>query len=197
MKSFPSLLPALKKLESGIKAKEGLLHSKSRKAKRSDEKNLEVFLGKKRVFSVKVFLGRQPYYFPWAELFTIDPSFFGTDAETKFVKLFSKSGPGTRLFVEYGHDEKTQYALLHGVPPAATRMGNILFKSGFTWFKDWYFPEGFYEGDIKLQAEVPIDGAARKRHIEESRARLKKFIKTKLAKRYPGEAGLAKELLDN
>lgn len=197
MKAFPSFLPVLKKLEAGVKTKEGLLHSKLKKAIRVDERNLEIFIGKKRVFSMKIFLGRPPYYFPWAELFTVDPSFFGTDAEKKLIKLFSKSGPGTRMFIEYGHDEKTQYALLHGVPPAATRMGNVFFKSGFTWFKDWYFPEGFYEGDIKLQAEVPIDAIAKKRQLLESKVTLEKFLKNKLAKKYLDEANLARKLLDD
>jgi hypothetical protein len=39
-----------------------------------------------------------------------------------------------------------------------------LFRRGFTWFKDWYFPEGFMEGDQKLQAEKPIDEHASQRH---------------------------------
>ncbi|MHA1209321.1 MAG: DUF1122 family protein [Candidatus Freyarchaeota archaeon] len=35
-------------------------------------------------------------------------------------------------------------------PPS---LGYKLFQLGFTWFKDWYFAEGFWEGGVKLQGE--------------------------------------------
>jgi hypothetical protein len=36
---------------------------------------------------------------------------------------------------------------------------------GFTWFKDWYFPEGGNEGGQKLQGEKPLDKKSRERHL--------------------------------
>lgn len=43
------------------------------------------------------------------------------------------------------------------MPPPVSRLGYKLFKLGFTWFKDWYFAEGFWEGRQKLQGEKPND----------------------------------------
>lgn len=36
-------------------------------------------------------------------------------------------------------------------------MGFLLLKAGFVWFKDWYFPEGFYEGSPKIEAEKALN----------------------------------------
>jgi hypothetical protein len=53
-----------------------------------------------------------------------------------------------------------------GVPPHLTRLGFILLENGFTWFKDWYYPEGFMGGNPKLQAEKPINDEVKQKHLE-------------------------------
>lgn len=59
------------------------------------------------------------------------------------------------MFVEYEWDHVTIRELEFGIPPALSRLGYKLLVRGFTWFKDWYYPEGFMEGGRKLQAEKP------------------------------------------
>jgi hypothetical protein len=65
---------------------------------------------------------------------------------------------------------------MSGFPPPVTRLGFILFRLGFTWFKDWYFPEGLMEGGQKLQGEKPADNEAMIRHLKEIRQEVKIFL---------------------
>jgi hypothetical protein len=63
-----------------------------------------------------------------------------------------------------------------GIPAAATPIGYLLWKSGCTWFKDWYFAEGFMEGDVKLQGDKPLDEANRKKDLLKIREELTQFL---------------------
>ena len=56
-------------------------------------------------------------------------------------------------------------ALELSVPPHLTRLGYLLLKNGFTWLKDWYFPEGFREGAPKLQGEKSLNKDVFMRHL--------------------------------
>ena len=126
-----------------------------------------------QVCCAKIFTGRLPFYRPWIELFDIYGSlslgrknveYFGSDLEKSILKLFSDAlGPGENLFVEYFRDQETRQQLQAGVPAPASRLGQLLYETGFTWFKDWYFPEGFMEGEQKLQGEKALNTAERKR----------------------------------
>ncbi len=146
-----------------------------------EEKNIEIYIifksVWKRLLVMKVFYGRLPYYRKWVEVFLINDNltfddrifkFTGSIYEEKLIECLSKFlGGGERLFIGYMYDAETKRALELGIPPPLTRLGYILFQKGFTWFKDWYFPEGFMEGGPKLQAEKPINGESRRRHVEE------------------------------
>jgi hypothetical protein len=123
------------------------------------------------------------HYRPWIELYCINPGaslaegYYDTQLEEALLSILSEAlGPGGRIFVEYYADLETSSGLALGFPPAATRQGYRLFNIGFTWFKDWYFSEGGYEGGQKLQGEKPMDEVARKRHLRRIRAEVAAFL---------------------
>jgi len=156
-----------------------------------DEVNLDIYLRRRieesHLLYIKVFYGRMPVYRPWVEFFSIDSDvkingeivdYFGSPFEDELIALFSKYiGPGGRIFIEYCNDRETTIALIHDVPPAVTRLGYILFNLGYTWFKDWYFPEGYSEGGKKLQGEKALDEEARIRHLRDIYYETDYFIK--------------------
>jgi hypothetical protein len=169
----------VQQLNRGIEVDGTTLYAKEITAGRfSEEANLVVY-GKKaahedRLLHVKVYYGREPYYRPWVEISGIRPQidlgtrieYFGSIFEDRLLELFSRDlGPGGKIYVEYQADRETLYGLRYGVPPAITRLGSKLFELGFTWFKDWYFPEGGSEGGMKLQGEKPLDETRRERHV--------------------------------
>lgn len=130
---------------------------------------------KKRLMRLSLYEGNEPHYKPWIELFSIKPvlqfddltfRYFGSEIEkTLFDVSESLLGEGGRVFVEYRSDQESKKELSKGVPESCSRLGYELFKRDFTWFKDWYFAEGFYEGGQKLQAEKAIDEVHRKKHL--------------------------------
>ncbi len=101
--------------------------------------------------------------------------------------------------VEYGLREhpETAKALEAGVPPILTKLGYLLFRSGFTSFKDWYFAEGWLEGNTKLQGEKPLNEEARKRQIKKLTLDIEDFLKRekKVQELVPGAINIYKELL--
>jgi hypothetical protein len=134
-----------------------------------EEVNLDVYLKKDkhedRLVDIKVFYGRPPFHTPWVELYDIKKNinlegeiieYFDSFLEDKLLTIFSQAlKEGESIFVEYYDDEETRRQLETGLPPPISRLGYKLFELGFTWFKDWYFAEGFWEGGIKLQGEKP------------------------------------------
>lgn len=76
--------------------------------------------------------------------------------------------PGGRLMVAYGDDE-TERGLKRRFPPAVTPIGKALLDAGCTWFKDWYFPEGWLEGGFKLQGNKPVSPDAGERNLRDVR----------------------------
>lgn len=145
----------------------------------SEESNIELHYqqGERDAYLlyVKVFAGRPPDYAPWVELFDINRTinidghatdYYDSPQELCILDLFSAElGPGARMFVEYYNDPETRRQLQSGLPVVLSRLGNKMLKLGFTWFKDWYFPEGYLEGNQKLQGEKPLDAGARARHV--------------------------------
>lgn len=140
-----------------------------------EETNIEVFIEKDNcrnsLFHMKVFRGRLPLYRPWIEIHTILSSacgvtFDGLVEDTVLDLLSIYTGPGGRVFIEYEWDPVTMRELEVDIPPAFTRLGYKLLVRGFTWFKDWYYAEGFMEGGRKLQAEKPVSPQRAKQHLQ-------------------------------
>jgi len=123
---------------------------------------------------MKVFMGRDLYR-RWVEIFNIvndvdlggyTVNFYNTKVEQWLMDVVSIwLGPGERIFVEYVNDVETRKQLERGYPIPVTRLGYELLKRGFTWFKDWYFPEGFMEGNPKIQGEKPLNKDIMKQQI--------------------------------
>lgn len=116
-----------------------------------EEENITLAKDGKRLMYIKAFYGRKPYWKEWVELFHIDPSFFGSNFEDKLYQIISKYF--RRVFVEYYEDKQTLEELKAGKPPEETRLGSKLKALGYTYLRDWYYPEGWMEGGYKLQAE--------------------------------------------
>lgn len=164
-----------------------------------EERNMDLYYqsgGEKcRLMQATLFFGRSKIFKPWAELFNIQSRFivsgktfvfFDSEPEDDLIGLLLPAiAPGGKIFVEYENDPETRNALELGVPAAASRMGHILFQHGATWFKDWYFSEGFMEGGRKLQGEKAIKPEARRRHIDNISRQLHNFLQS----RDPSETG--------
>jgi len=181
----------IEKLKSGISVEDYTIKAtRIRQGRFIEEYNLNISLFSKkdssRLMFVKVFLGRQPYYNPWIELFSINNelvlgnkklNFYNSILEDEILKLISMFLPnGSHIFIEYITDEETRRELTRGIPPHLTRLGFKLFNLGFTWFKDWYFPEGQNEGGPKLQAEKAINDAIKKKQLENIREEVKNWL---------------------
>ena len=134
----------------------------------------------------KYFLGRGEVYKPWLEIYydnrvifksskIIDLSEEGLDASL-FKHLCDLLPPGSHIMVVYLNHEETRKGLEHGVPAPATPLGYLLWRSGCTWFKDWYFAEGFLEGDIKLQGNKPLNEENRRNDLVEIGRELTEFL---------------------
>ncbi|HCO39717.1 MAG: DUF1122 family protein [Aquificota bacterium] len=116
-----------------------------------EEENITLTKDGKRLMYIKAFYGRKPYWKEWIELFHIDPAFFSSELEDKLYGIISKYF--RRVFVEYYEDKQTLEELKAGKPPEETRLGSKLKALGYTYLRDWYYPEGWMEGGYKLQAE--------------------------------------------
>ena len=134
----------------------------------------------------KYFLGRGEFYKPWLEIYydnrvilkssrIVDLSEEGLDASL-FKHLCDLLHPGSHIMVVYLNHEETRKGLEHRVPAPATPLGYLLWKSGCTWFKDWYFAEGFLEGDIKLQGNKPLNQENRRNDLVEIGRELTEFL---------------------
>jgi len=162
----------------------------ARKGRFPEEVNHEVYLGLGetwvRLLAVKKFNGRPPFYRGWVEIFHILPEVYvkkfryvyvNSPEEESLVKcLASQLSPGEKMFIEYVYDDETYKALEAGVPPPLTRLGYMLLENGFTWFKNWYFAEGFMEGSPKLQGEKPLDENHRARQLREICGEAEEFL---------------------
>jgi hypothetical protein len=138
------------------------------------------------VVSGKYFSGRGKYYRPWLEIYYypllklnssnyVDLHKNGLD-EKLFKHLTNLIPLGSHIMVVYINHEDTMKGLEQGIPPPATYIGYLLWRSGCTWFKDWYFAEGFWEGDVKLQGAKPLNEESRKRNITQIRRELTNFL---------------------
>ena len=170
-RNIQPLKEVIKQLRTGIKIKDYLIYARKELPGRFEKEiNLDILVKRGKIelklLIAKIFFGRD-YYKPWVELFGISSflnfadlpvQYFDSEIEDRLIKLFSKGlEPGGNIYVEYELDKETLYILTRGLAIPLSRLGYKLFENGFTWFKDWYFPEGYLEGGRKLQGEKPLD----------------------------------------
>jgi hypothetical protein len=132
----------------------------------------------------KFFAGREPIK-PWMEISYREKVKIGektielskTELDITFFKILSELIPaGGHIMVKYLDHPATARGLTIGVPPVATPIGYLLWRSGFRWFKDWYYPEGGMEGEPKLQANKPLNAEIERTRINEIAIELKEFL---------------------
>lgn len=137
------------------------------------------------------FSGRGDYIKAWIE-FRYDPraefaSGAALDLEESghsaemFSLLATLIPPGGSMMAIYGAEAHavsadTERGLKRSFPPAATPLGYYLWRSGMRWFKDWYFPEGWMEGGMKLQATRPLNRDIRALREEQAARELEAFV---------------------
>ncbi|MEM1525116.1 MAG: DUF1122 family protein, partial [Nitrososphaerales archaeon] len=160
------------------------------KGRFKEEINLDIYLknGNEEapLLYVKVFYGRKPYYKPWVEFFGINDfinlggrvfNYFDSIFEDKLLSHFSNSiNLGESIYVEYYNDEETRRQLDANFPIPVSRLGYKLFNLGFSGFKNWYFPEGFMEGGIKLQGEKPMNNEVKNQQLREIYDKVETFL---------------------
>jgi hypothetical protein len=104
---------------------------------------------------------------PWVDLH---------EADFELLEPIARAlGPGAAIMVTYGLGE-TERALRRKVPAAATPLGLALLGAGCRWLKDYYFAEGGREGHAKLQGELPLDDAGRRRAERALNDELERFL---------------------
>ncbi len=205
------LAKLLEKFRNGIVVGEFVIKSSLvEKGRFAEEYNLKIKIhhgdSQMNLMFIKIFTGRPPYYSPWIELFNIVRSlrfnnvkvkFFDSHIEDKLIEETSNHLPnGAHIFVEYMNDDMTRIELIKGVPPPFTRMGYKLLSYGFTWFKDWYYPEGQNEGNPKLQAGKPINDMIKRRQLKIIEKEAKLFLSKTTENRFSaGAKRRAKEVL--
>jgi len=122
----------------------------------------------------KHFSGRGQFYRPWVEVYFVNTVKFESHKEKLsyetlellFKEISSLIPAGGKLMIPYIDHETTDAALRHGRTLAVTtEIGYLMWRAGCTWFKDWYFAEGAWEGDVKLQGNKPFNEDHRKENL--------------------------------
>lgn len=135
-------------------------------------KAFELLLDERPLGKCNYFTGRG-YYPPWIEV-DYDPWPREQGLEVELFKLIYDLLPDNgRFFVTYYRDNNTFNAIMKGFSVADTELGRSLLRAGFTWFKNWYFPEGGNEGGMKIQANKTLDQETRRRQLSELLAEVK------------------------
>ncbi|ABP96297.1 MULTISPECIES: DUF1122 family protein [Metallosphaera] len=135
-------------------------------------KAFELLLDGKPLGKCNYFTGRG-YYPPWIEL-DYDPWPRQLGLEAELFKFFFDILPDNgRFFITYYKDPRTFNAIIRGFSVADTELGRSLLIAGFTWFKNWYFPEGGNEGGMKIQANKTLSQETRRRQLSELLAEVK------------------------
>ena len=129
-------------------------------------KKIEIIINGQHTLTILAFQGRPPHYRPWIEFTNINPRQYPQIEDTILDIIAQNTPPATPLYIEYLWDKTTLKELETGTHPALTRLGAKLLIRGYTWFKDWYYPEGWLEGTQKLQAEKPQTPQQAKQHLK-------------------------------
>ncbi len=173
-----SLLGLVNSLASGIKVNGLNIVGLVNRGRFREEFNIDLMINELKVLTLKVFLGREPYYGPWVEAFNINPLFWNS-LDNKIITLITKYlPPGGVMYIEYLTDEETRIQLQRGYPPFLSRLGYIMLNAGFTWFKDWYYPEGWLEGGPKLEGQLPANCSDALRHWRSIREDALRFLES-------------------
>lgn len=170
-----------------------------RRARFIEERYFELFLrdkssrvSSKPIISGLYFAGRGKWIKPWAEIrYFYQVTFSNNKGNIEIVnladhrldiplfRLLSQLIPaGGHLSVEYEKDE-TEACLRSGIHPVLSPLGYLLWKNGFRWFKDWYFPEGWREGGTKLQGNKPLDKTHKKKREQELKEEIELLLKSR------------------
>jgi len=136
--------------------------------------------GQEPVARLKHFAGRRSAGVrPWIEASVVRDD---EPLAAELVGALASALPsGGYLMVGYGDDE-TERGLKRRFPPVATPLGKALFDAGCTWFKDWYYPEGWMEGGMKLQGNKPASEEGRTANVAELRAELEAWLERETAR---------------
>ncbi len=149
--------------------------------------NIRDILIKKFLFSRVIwFTGRKPWYLPWMEVSYVPEIMIEKNNTIRvsekewdqlLIRVLSNMlPPGSHIMITYDNHHDVLMELEKNVPVVATRIGYLLFLSGFTWFKDWYFPEGLKEGNVKIQGEKPLDHESETRHLKNLMLSIENFL---------------------
>lgn len=188
----------LSKLEGKILGDYSIHLAEIKRGRFREERNFKLFLRDKKgriskdpVFIGIYFSGRGKWIKPWMEIYyqsrvefepsdlnPLDLSKGGIDLDL-FKILSSLIPSGGHIMVIYTNHKDTAIALNLGFPPAVTTLGYLLWKSGFRWFKDWYFPEGWMEGDQKLQGNKPLNKEHERNLLKQTASILRDFLNKK------------------
>ncbi len=186
-----ALKSTIKSLKEGFKIEDYFVYTKKEIPGRFDEEiNVDIYLKRGKIelklLVAKIFFGRG-YYKPWVELFGISSElnftnrqfqYFDSIVEDKILSLISEGlDPGENIYVEYEQDQETLYIQQYGIAMPISRLGYKLLKKGFTWFKDWYFPEGYMEGGRKLQGEKPYNKKTKSDHLRQLKKEVRESLK--------------------
>ena len=185
----------LNDLNTGISIQNYRIYrSKIQPGRTSHEKRITVFIHKNEktyeLMDALLFSGIKPWYQPWIELIypydfsmiakTLSLHFFDSILEKKVLNLFCTSlSYSAKIFVSYEQDDETRTGLMMHIPEVITRLGFLLYSFGFTWYKDWYFPEGGFEGGQKLQGEKPLDEHHKNRQMDKLYSQVSDFVFSK------------------
>ncbi len=106
--------------------------------------------------------------------------YFDSAIEKTLIQLFCNSLPAAgKIFVSYDTDDETRKGLMVNVPEVITRLGFLLFNNGCTWFKDWYFPEGGFEGGQKLQGKKPVSSIQKGDQLKKLHSEINRYLSSK------------------
>jgi len=169
------------RLLDGVEIAGLVLTAEKRRSRFPEEHDYRASLSRQdcqAVFHIRVFDGRPPHYRPWIEVYMVPGrECFPRTVEDYILALASNAlGPAGKLYFEYGWDPETLEELSRGVPAPVSRLGLQMVAHGFTWVRDWYHPEGFWEGGQKLAGEKPLTRGHARRHIEEAVREAREYV---------------------
>ena len=126
-----------------------------------EEWNYGVYVDGRLFCRAKYFMGRGIYR-PWIELYSFTDEWLRHRDDEEFLASFLRLvgeclGVGESLFIEYVHDPRLTREIEKARDPGDTYLGRILRRAGFDRLRDWYIPEGMWEGGQKLEAWRSVD----------------------------------------